>query len=94
MSTANYTRFQVPILEEGCIILASDGLCEHVIVLIGYTEEAVKLVTPIREGAYGRIAPHSGLTWKHSIAIGAKVIDADCHGLIVVNPFNHVDQDI
>ncbi|GLJ53820.1 hypothetical protein SUGI_1148820 [Cryptomeria japonica] len=94
MSTTYYIGFQVPILEEGCMILASDGLCEDAIVLIGYVEEAVKMVTPILEGTYERIAPRSGLTWKHSIAVGAKVIDADCRGLIVVIPFNHADQDI
>ncbi|XP_057819343.2 deoxyuridine 5'-triphosphate nucleotidohydrolase-like [Cryptomeria japonica] len=77
------------------VFLASvDTFTKDVIVLIGYTEEAVKLVTPIREGAYDRIAPHSGLTRKHSIAVGAKVIDADCRGLIVLTPFNHADQDI
>ncbi|GLJ20836.1 hypothetical protein SUGI_0379900 [Cryptomeria japonica] len=93
MSTTNYTRFQVPILEEECLILASDSLCEDATVLIGYAEEAVKLVSPIPEGTYDRIAPRSGLTWKHSIAVGAKVIDADYRGLVAVIPFNHAHQD-
>jgi hypothetical protein len=32
------------------------------------------------EGTYGRVAPRSGLTWKHSLDTGAGVIDADYRG--------------
>ena len=31
-------------------------------------------------GSYGRVAPRSGLTWKHFIDVGAGVIDADFRG--------------
>lgn len=31
-------------------------------------------------GSYGRVAPRSGLTWKHFIDVGAGVIDADYRG--------------
>ncbi|KAK1374950.1 hypothetical protein POM88_031143 [Heracleum sosnowskyi] len=31
----------------------------------------------VPEGTYARIAPRSGLAWKHSIDVGAGVIDAD-----------------
>ncbi|KAL8095650.1 deoxyuridine 5'-triphosphate nucleotidohydrolase-like [Apium graveolens] len=34
----------------------------------------------IPDGTYARIAPRSGLTWKHSIDVGAGVIDGDYRG--------------
>lgn len=34
----------------------------------------------IPSGTYGRIAPRSGLAWKHSINVGAGVIDEDYRG--------------
>ncbi|KAJ6687255.1 DEOXYURIDINE 5'-TRIPHOSPHATE NUCLEOTIDOHYDROLASE-LIKE [Salix purpurea] len=45
----------------------------------------------IPEGTYARIAPRSGLTWKHSIDVGAGVIDADYRGPVGVILFNHSD---
>ncbi|KAJ0980400.1 hypothetical protein J5N97_008655 [Dioscorea zingiberensis] len=47
----------------------------------------------IPEGTYARIAPRSGLTWKHSIDVGAGVIDADYRGPVSVILFNHSDVD-
>ncbi|KAJ7548406.1 hypothetical protein O6H91_07G010500 [Diphasiastrum complanatum] len=47
----------------------------------------------IPAGTYARIAPRSGLAWKHSIDIGAGVIDADYRGPVGVILFNHSDQD-
>ncbi|XP_030447101.1 deoxyuridine 5'-triphosphate nucleotidohydrolase [Syzygium oleosum] len=47
----------------------------------------------IPEGTYARIAPRSGLTWKHSIDVGAGVIDADYRGPVGVILFNHADVD-
>lgn len=47
----------------------------------------------IPEGTYARIAPRSGLTWKHSIDVGAGVIDADYRGPVGVILFNHSDVD-
>jgi dUTP pyrophosphatase len=38
-------------------------------------------------------APRSGLAWKHSIDVGAGVIDADYRGPVGVILFNHSDQD-
>lgn len=38
-------------------------------------------------------APRSGLTWKHSIDVGAGVIDADYRGAVGVVLFNHSDLD-
>ncbi|KAJ6395360.1 hypothetical protein OIU77_020593 [Salix suchowensis] len=47
----------------------------------------------IPEGTYARVAPRSGLTLKHSIDVGAGVIDADYRGPIGVILFNHSDVD-
>ncbi|XP_062159267.1 deoxyuridine 5'-triphosphate nucleotidohydrolase [Alnus glutinosa] len=47
----------------------------------------------IPEGTYARVAPRSGLAWKHSIDVGAGVIDADYRGPVGVVLFNHADVD-
>ena len=44
-------------------------------------------------GLCGNVAPRSGLTWKHSIDVGAGVIDADYRGSVGVILFNHSDID-
>lgn len=46
----------------------------------------VKVFLP--RGTYGRIAPRSGLAYKHFIDVGAGVIDADYTGEIMVLLFN------
>ena len=47
----------------------------------------------IPEGNYGRIAPRSGLAAKHSIDVGAGVIDSDYRGEVKVLLFNLGDTD-
>ena len=47
----------------------------------------------IPEGNYGRIAPRSGLAAKHSIDVGAGVIDSDYRGEVKVLLFNFSDVD-
>uniref|UniRef100_A0A0D9VX92 Deoxyuridine 5'-triphosphate nucleotidohydrolase n=1 Tax=Leersia perrieri TaxID=77586 RepID=A0A0D9VX92_9ORYZ len=47
----------------------------------------------IPDGTYARIAPRSGLALKHSIDVGAGVIDADYRGPVGVILFNHSDVD-
>ncbi|XP_009365599.1 deoxyuridine 5'-triphosphate nucleotidohydrolase [Pyrus x bretschneideri] len=47
----------------------------------------------VPEGTYARIAPRSGLAWKHSIDVGAGVIDADYRGPVGVVLFNFSDVD-
>ena len=47
------------------------------------------IATP--EGTYGRIAPRSGLSVKHSINVAAGVIDSDYRGEIKVVLVNHSD---
>ncbi|XP_015795586.1 deoxyuridine 5'-triphosphate nucleotidohydrolase-like [Tetranychus urticae] len=47
----------------------------------------------VPDGCYGRIAPRSGLALKHSIDVGAGVIDADYRGNVGVILFNFGDSD-
>ena len=51
------------------------------------------LAMVIPNGCYGRVAPRSGLAWKHSIDVGAGVIDADYRGNVGVILFNLSDSD-
>ena len=51
------------------------------------------LAMTVPPGTYGRIAPRSGLALKHSIDIGAGVIDEDYTGPIGVLIINHGTQD-
>eukprot|EP01006_Ploeotia_vitrea_P034224 TRINITY_DN65726_c0_g1_i1.p1 TRINITY_DN65726_c0_g1~~TRINITY_DN65726_c0_g1_i1.p1 ORF type:complete len:171 (-),score=24.66 TRINITY_DN65726_c0_g1_i1:196-675(-) len=51
------------------------------------------LAIEVPVGTYGRIAPRSGLAWKHFIDVGAGVIDADYRGNVGVILFNHSDAD-
>ena len=44
-------------------------------------------------GTYGRVAPRSGLAWKHSIDVGAGVIDEDYRGPLNVILFNFGEND-
>uniref|UniRef100_A0A6G1SKB7 Deoxyuridine 5'-triphosphate nucleotidohydrolase n=1 Tax=Aceria tosichella TaxID=561515 RepID=A0A6G1SKB7_9ACAR len=44
-------------------------------------------------GCYGRVAPRSGLAWKHSIDVGAGVIDEDYRGPVNVILFNFGELD-
>ncbi|XP_074270577.1 deoxyuridine 5'-triphosphate nucleotidohydrolase-like [Silene latifolia] len=54
---------------------------------------ATDLSIAIPQGTYARIAPRSGLAWKHSIDVGAGVIDADYRGPVGVILFNHSDVE-
>jgi dUTP pyrophosphatase len=46
----------------------------------------IRIAVP--EGCYGRIAPRSGLAYKHFIDVGAGVIDSDYRGDVSVLLFN------
>ncbi|CAO2819753.1 unnamed protein product [Amaranthus hypochondriacus] len=54
---------------------------------------ATDLSIAVPPGTYARVAPRSGLAWKHSIDVGAGVIDADYRGPVGVILFNHSDVD-
>uniref|UniRef100_A0A183BST3 Deoxyuridine 5'-triphosphate nucleotidohydrolase n=1 Tax=Globodera pallida TaxID=36090 RepID=A0A183BST3_GLOPA len=47
----------------------------------------------IPSGHYGRVAPRSGLAVKHSIDVGAGVIDTDYRGELKVLLFNFGETD-
>ena len=49
----------------------------------------IDLKMEIPKGFYGRIAPHSVLSTKHSIDVGGGVIDLDFRGVIQVILINH-----
>jgi len=51
------------------------------------------LAISIPYGTYGRVAPRSGLAWKHSIDVGAGVLDFDFRGGVGVILFNHGKDD-
>jgi deoxyuridine 5'-triphosphate nucleotidohydrolase len=51
------------------------------------------LKVAIPSTCYGRVAPRSGLAWKHSIDTGAGVIDSDYRGPLKVILFNFSDVD-
>nr|BAK06601.1 predicted protein [Hordeum vulgare subsp. vulgare] len=54
---------------------------------------ATDLSVAVPHGTYARIAPRSGLAWKHAIDVGAGVVDADYRGPVGVVLFNHSDAD-
>ena len=43
-------------------------------------------------GTYARVAPRSGPAVKHSIGIGAGVVDADYRGEVAILVINHGDR--
>lgn len=54
---------------------------------------ATDISVAIPADCYGRVAPRSGLAWKHSIDTGAGVIDCDYRGHLKVILFNFSDTD-
>ena len=47
----------------------------------------------IPEGTYARVAPRTGVAWRHSIQVGAGVVDRDYFGQMAVLLFNHEAKD-
>ena len=60
--------------------------------LLLYLQVKTDISIQIPTGYYGRVAARSGLALKHSIDIGAGVIDEDYRGNVGVIMFNHGDQ--
>merc|ERR550534_1617915 len=58
----------------------------------GLVKTDIQIKVP--RGTYGRIAPRSGLSWKHHIDIGAGVVDEDYRGNVGVVMFNHSEVDV
>ena len=66
---------------------------DGVVPLRGRAVVSTGISITVPNGTYGRIAPRSGLAAKHSIAVGAGVVDADFTGIVQVIMFNHSDED-
>ncbi|XP_050435218.1 deoxyuridine 5'-triphosphate nucleotidohydrolase, mitochondrial-like [Adelges cooleyi] len=64
-------------------------------IVVAHGKELIKtdLQIVVPHGTYGRIAPRSGLAWKHFIDVGAGVIDQDYRGNVGILLFNHSDVD-
>ena len=56
---------------------------------MGRVDTGISISIPL--DCYARVAPRSGLTWGHSINVGAGVVDSDYRGEIKVILFNHSD---
>lgn len=55
----------------------------------GWTAVETGLMFQFPPTVYARVAPRSGLAYKHGIQVGAGVIDSDYRGTIKVILFNH-----
>lgn len=66
---------------------------EYIVPGHGKTLVKTDLQIEVPDCTYGRIAPRSGLAWKHHIDVGAGVIDADYRGNVGVVLFNHSNED-
>uniref|UniRef100_A0ACD5ZSX5 Uncharacterized protein n=2 Tax=Avena sativa TaxID=4498 RepID=A0ACD5ZSX5_AVESA len=66
---------------------------ETVVPARGRALVATDLSVAVPAGTYARVAPRSGLAWKHGIDVGAGVVDADYRGPVSVLLFNHSDAD-
>ena len=73
--------FDLHAVKETIIVAGSRGLVKTGIAL------------QIPNDCYGRVAPRSGLTFKHGINVGAGVIDCDYRADIGVILFNHSKND-
>lgn len=75
---------------------AGYDLCSYDNVTIKPHDKAMihtKLAMVVPEGTYGRIAPRSGLAWKHAIDVLAGVVDYDYRGEVCVILINHGNED-
>lgn len=63
----------------------------YAVVIPPHTRELIvtQLQIQVPFGCYERIAPRSGLAWKHEIDVCAGVIDADYRGEIMILLHNH-----
>ena len=64
--------------------------------LISHSQEVFKtgIIVQIPLGYYGRVAPRSGLAFKHEINVHAGVIDQDYRGEIMIMLYNHSNHDV
>jgi dUTP pyrophosphatase len=94
---------KVKILSEHAILptrgsVSSAGLdlyAAHDAIVYARGRELVRtdIAISVPQGTYGRIAPRSGLAYKHGIDVGAGVIDEDYTGNVGVILFNHSETN-
>jgi len=56
-------------------------------------DTGIAVCMPVTPAMYCRVAPRSGLAAKHSLSVGAGVVDQDYSGEVRVILFNHGDED-
>jgi dUTP pyrophosphatase len=97
LNTNNYLRFirtspNAKTPTRGSPLAAGHDLYSSTEITIDAYGKAIiptDIIIAVPNGTYGRVAPRSGLAVKHSIHVGAGVIDEDYRGLLNVILFNH-----
>ena len=74
----------------GCDLYAPE---DAVIPARGQTLIELGIAVELPAGTYGRLAPRSGLAARHSLHVGAGVVDASYRGELAALLFNHGDRD-
>ena len=61
------------------------------LVVPGHGKGLIKsgIAVAVPQGTYGRVAPLSGLAWRHHLNVAAGVVDQDYRGLLAIVVFNH-----
>ena len=62
---------------------------DQVVPAYGKSLITTDITVVVPEGTYGRIAPLTGMAWRHHLSVGAGVVDRDYTGLVGVTLFNH-----
>ena len=69
------------------------SIVDIVVPALDHRAVATGLAIRVPEGTYGRVAPRSGLAYKHGIDVLAGVIDEDYRGEVKVILYNTSDRD-
>ena len=69
------------------------SVVDIVVPALGRSAVATGLAIRVPEGTYGRVAPRSGLAYKHGIDVLAGVIDEDYRGEVKVILYNTSERD-
>jgi dUTP pyrophosphatase len=69
------------------------SVVDIVVPALGRTAVATGLAIRVPEGTYGRVAPRSGLAYKHGLDVLAGVIDEDYRGEVKVILYNTSERD-
>ena len=74
----------------GCALY---GAYDHVVPARGKALVRTDIAIAVPEGMYARIAPRSGLAWKHHLQVANSVLDPGYRGVVGVVLFNHGHED-